>query len=266
MRAIYITGGGKCGTHLVGAFLHVNWSNSVLHPVEFKTWRNDLPHYLTDRFIFHKPIPDIARFREICPNGTVLVIVRNPIQQYVAWLATYVQEFFEEPLGGKLAGMEQDARQRVLGAFDAAPHADAVWRLEDFANGPKKRMRMVARLLGEECLQIDAKVTVAKSRWGHGGGVQRITETEYPSILTEEEIAAFSRRDVDHAYPAWRDGLEFNKMSADECRRLRLRILLAEAQRRMLNRMARKGQQRHRRYRTLLLESPTVLADKVLTA
>lgn len=211
MRTIYITGGGKCGTHIVGAYLHANWPGSEAHPSEFKNWRTELPALLTDRskLIFHCPGPDIPRFRAICPGGTVLLCVRNPVQQYLSWLCGFgtsalTNWSMRDPRLGDIA---EAAMSRVLDGFRATPEADIVWRLEDFASDFATRDRMVSDLLGAEARHEDASVTVSKSQFGWRDGVQAITGREYPALLTEAEVERLSLPAVEQYYPNWRDQL-----------------------------------------------------------
>lgn len=187
----------------------MNWPGSTLHPREFKTWQSDLPEYLCDKFIFHKPLPDPARFREICPEGKTLILIRNPVQQYISWLCTFAifdveSRKHKKPPKDPIAS----ALERVLLGFDYVPAADTVWQLEDFASTPEHRLALVSELLEGDTLDHDASVTVSKSRFGWRDGIQPIKQNEYRSILTDAEIAMFDRPDINSAYPNWKDGLE----------------------------------------------------------
>lgn len=122
--------------------------------------------------------------------------------------------------------MHARALRCVLHGFNVSHESDVSWRLEDFTSDAEIRLALVDDLLDGESAHIDAPVSVTKTRFGWGNGVHAISCTEYPSILTDEEIAALDRPDVRLAYPNWIESLDMMDKDSDERMRVRARAVV----------------------------------------
>lgn len=77
--AIYITGSGKCGTHLVGNYFEANGAGCEVERKELKRGPMNLDGRLRDGvcFVFHCPGVDIENFQSRVPDGKIVVIMTH---------------------------------------------------------------------------------------------------------------------------------------------------------------------------------------------
>lgn len=243
MTAVYVTGGGKCGTHLVAAYLAANWPGSTAHPHEFNDWRSRLTEVAVDRFVFHCPDPDISLFHRLCPDGKAIILLRHPAQQYVSWLVSLsyravIHKSFVDPKLGNLLSL---AAERTICGYRDAPLAAAVWRIEDFTADAETRAAM-GRSLIPDFRGVDLPPgAVQRSNRPRHSGIEPVRFDEYPAILTDGEIRLFDEAHVEKYYPGWKDDLLMLDRSNDQRLRQRTEYLVRWGKRLILRNHLRRG-------------------------
>lgn len=251
---VYITGGGKCGTHLVSNYIHVNCPNTHVQLSEFKNWKEDLPELLEPgkNFVFHCPGTEVNRFRQMIPGGIAVIMLRNPIQQYLSWITALHgriarKRSYWSARGG--ASAFHYSLKRVVEAFRAAAEGGShVWRLEDFSGSANRREDLVSSILPIADSPTDDIPLPKKTNYLNQERIESVSETAYSSPLAQFEIDALMVHDDVFAkyYPNWTNSIvRVNKASAEILRDRLLDIL--RNSRRMKRARATRRQQAIRR-------------------
>jgi hypothetical protein len=210
-NVVYVTGGGKCGTHLVAAYMEANCPDTIVYQGEFLSWKEDLPSVLPrgKHFVFHCPGTDLAEFQNLVPHGESVVLLRNPLQQYLAWIhsvhnwAMAERSFQHAP--DSADSIFHFALERVASTFLRAHAATRVWRLEDFTLSSASREGMVAEILPIRLPTSDEVGTVNKSNYISSSTIIPVTEKDYEDSLSRFELESLLVHDHVFAryYPGW---------------------------------------------------------------
>lgn len=222
---IYITGAGKCGTHLASYYIHENAENTRVFLKEFKNWAEELPTLKIDEQfgVFHCPGTETTRYRQLSGSGVLVIILRNPVQNYLSWVHSLTGELIknltfrcdmkrtvksaDNHLNNAFSTIYHIAMERVVNAFLHVREADRVWKLEDFSSDSLLRQKLVGDLLPLKGTVSERLKYFGKSNYLDTSQISPISETQYGEPLAEFEHRAMSRFDSAFIrfYPAWKE-------------------------------------------------------------
>lgn len=219
---LYITGAGKCGSHLVGSYIASNCSQTYVYPHEFKQWKQQLPSVLNQQTqpycVFHCPGSEIVAFQQMIPKGQSLMLLRHPVQQYLAW----IHALHNRVLNTQSYRFERqdertifhEALTRVVHSFYQAPNATHTWKLEAFTSTSAKRQQLTRSILPMVDQPTEKIALRPRANYLDQTQIVPVTATGYIDELAPFELEALEVHDSQFKryYPNWRESVGISSL------------------------------------------------------
>jgi hypothetical protein len=182
----------------------------------------------------------------VVPNGIAVIMLRNPVQQYLSWMTG---------LHGRITGKGSYwyarggtstfhySLRRVVETFRTASDGGAhLWRLEDFSSSAQNRVELVSSFLPTVDTPTDDIPLPRKSNYLAHVQIERVSETAYSIPLAQFEIDALMVHHdcfAEH-YPNWTESIVTSDKPSEEILRDRLLGILRNRRRTLQNRTTRR--------------------------